>query len=109
MSAGISAAAWVGIAAIIGAGAAVTQSEDAKRARAAQEAAQKAAKLEADRQQKAAEEAFNAQNKKKPDISGIVRENSAANAGGASGTMLTGAAGVDPNALSLSKTTLLGG
>lgn len=99
------------VAAIIGAAASVAsvasaidggrraknQAKDAQEAAAAQ--AKQAAK-QAEDEAKAADQAFNRTNQKKP---------AAANAlpGGGS-TMLTGPQGVDPNALTLGKSTLLG-
>ena len=73
------------------------QAKDAQEAAAAQ--AKQAAK-QAEDEAKAADQAFNRTNQKKP---------AAANAlpGGGS-TMLTGPQGVDPNALTLGKSTLLG-
>jgi hypothetical protein len=57
----------------------------------------------------AADRATNRANPKRPDLAAMLTGNAAAAKGGQSGTMLTGPAGVDPNALALSKTTLLGG
>lgn len=67
--------------------------------------ATKSAKATAD----AATEANNRANQKKPDAAALLAGNQAAGKGGASGTMLTGPSGVDPSALQLGKTTLLGG
>lgn len=92
------AAAVVGTAASIdGARRQKNQAKDAQEAAAAQ--AKQAAK-QAEDEAKAADQAFNRTNQKKP---------AAANAlpGGGS-TMLTGPQGVDPNALTLGKSTLLG-
>lgn len=82
---------------IDGARRAKNQAKDAQEAAAAQ--AKQAAK-QAEDEAKAADQAFNRTNQKKP---------AAANAlpGGGS-TMLTGPQGVDPNALTLGKSTLLG-
>lgn len=96
------AAAVVGTAASIdGARRQKNQAKDAQEAAAAQakQAAEQAAK-QAEDEAKAADQAFNRTNQKKP---------AAANAlpGGGS-TMLTGPQGVDPNALTLGKSTLLG-
>lgn len=53
-------------------------------------------------------EATNKANQKKPDTNAILDAVMQAGKSGASGTMLTGPQGVDPNALALGKTTLLG-
>lgn len=55
-----------------------------------------------------ADQAFNAQNQKHPDVAGILSAAQQAGKGGASGTMLTGPGGVDPSTLQLGKSTLLG-
>lgn len=88
------------------------QAQDAQEAAAAQakQAAEQAAKQaeqaakQAEDETKAADQAFNRTNQKKP-----AQKPAAANAlpGGGS-TMLTGPKGVDPNALTLGKSTLLG-
>ena len=70
-----------------------------------QQAAQAAATDQAQSQQRRSEMAMNAANQKQPDMSAIQK---AAASGGVAGTMLTGPAGVDPAALSLGKSTLLG-
>lgn len=70
--------------------------------------AQAQAQSNANAQIKQAEEATNRANRKTPDTMAIL--DSAKQAGmGASGTMLTGPGGVDPEKLKLGKTTLLGG
>lgn len=66
------------------------------------------AKRNALAQEKAADEANNRANMKSPDISAILAAAQRAGKGGISGTMLTGSQGIDPNALKLGKTTLLG-
>lgn len=74
--------------------------------------AQKAATAEATKQAKitadAATEASNRANQKKPDSMAILASAQGMAKGGAAGTMLTGPSGVDPAALQLGKTTLLG-
>ena len=55
-----------------------------------------------------ADQATNLANGKQPDIAASSSANSLAAKGGVSGTMLTGAQGVDPNSLTLGKKTLLG-
>lgn len=57
----------------------------------------------------AAEEATNKANQKKPDSDALLSANLTAGQTGQSSTMLTGPAGIDPNLLTLGKTTLLGG
>lgn len=66
------------------------------------------AKANALKQEKMAEQADNKMNQKKPDTMGILSQAQQSGRGGASGTMLTGASGIDPNALQLGKNTLLG-
>lgn len=66
------------------------------------------AQANADRQAKQAEEDMNRANQKKPDTSAILAAAQQSGKAGASGTMLTGPQGVDPSALSLGKSTLLG-
>lgn len=74
----------------------------------AAENAARQAQANADRQARQADEAFNRANQKKPDTSAILAAAQQAGKAGASGTMLTGPQGVDVNALSLGKNTLLG-
>lgn len=76
--------------------------------RRAQGAAQQQAKEAALKQEKAAEEANNRANQKGADTVGALSAAQQAGKAGASGTMLTGSSGVDPAALNLGKTTLLG-
>lgn len=61
-----------------------------------------------DKQLKAADENMNRATQKRPNTARIVDEAAQAGKAGASGTMLTGSQGVDPTALQLGKTTLLG-
>ena len=61
-----------------------------------------------DKQLKASDEAMNKASQKRPNTSRIVDEASQAGRAGASGTMLTGSQGVDPGALQLGRSTLLG-
>lgn len=79
-----------------------------ERAASAQDKAQDQAKAQANKAAMAADEAANKANQKRPDTSAILSAAQAAGKAGASGTMLTGPSGVDPGALSLGKTTLLG-
>ena len=93
-----------------GTGYAIASGEDAKKKQAAalsrQESAQTQAVNAAQGQRKKSEMAINQANRATPNVQGIMESASAM--GGASGTMLTGPTGVDPNALALGKSTLLG-
>lgn len=105
VTAAVAAVASVGYSIYSGERAAEKQSE----ALSQQKQAQAEAKQTAQQQQKRSEMAQNAANRKQPDVAGIVQAAGQGSQGGASGTMLTGPTGVDPNALSLGKNTLLGG
>ncbi len=103
------------IGAAVGAGGlgySIASGEDAKKKQAAalsrQESAQTQAVSAAERQRQTSEMAINQANRKKPDVSSIMQAAGESASGGAAGTMLTGPTGVNPNALSLGKTTLLG-
>jgi hypothetical protein len=61
-----------------------------------------------DKQLKAADENINRATAKRPNTARIVDEAAQAGKAGASGTMLTGSQGVDPSALTLGRSTLLG-
>ena len=74
----------------------------------AQRSAQSQAQANADRQASAAEQAANAANQKRPDTSAILDAATQSGRAGVSGTMLTGAQGVDRNAMALGRNTLLG-
>lgn len=74
----------------------------------AQKSAQKQAQANADKQATAAEQAFNAANRKSPNTSEILDAATQAGRAGVSGTMLTGSSGVDKNSLALGRNTLLG-
>lgn len=74
----------------------------------AQKKAQAQATKTAGAQATAADQAMNAANQKRPDTSAILDAATQAGRGGISGTMLTGASGVDKNAMALGKSTLLG-
>ena len=105
IGAGVTAAATAA-----GVGYSIASGEDAKKKQASalskQEAAQKQAVNAAQGQRKQSEMAINQANRQTPNVAGIMESASAA--GGAAGTMLTGPTGVDPNALALGKSTLLG-
>lgn len=62
----------------------------------------------ADNNATAAEQAHNAANQKRPNTSSILDAASQSGRAGVSGTMLTGAQGVDKNAMALGRNTLLG-
>ncbi len=117
-TAGAGAAAALG-ATVVGAAAAagglgysIASGEDAKKKQASalskQESAQAQAVKAAESQRMTSEMAINQANRKKPDVSSIMQAAGESASGGAAGTMLTGPTGVNPNALSLGKTTLLG-
>ena len=74
-----------------------------------QRSAQRQAQRQAEATAQAADEANNKVNQKRPDVAGALASAMQAGKSGASGTMLTGPGGVDPGALSLGKSTLLGG
>jgi uncharacterized protein HemX len=90
----------------------IAAGEDAKNKQAAalqrQQKAQTQAVNAAQGQRKQSEMAMNRANQQQPNIAGIMESASAASSGGAAGTMLTGPTGVDPNALALGKSSLLG-
>ena len=108
----IGAAALGAGAAAAGAGYTIAAGEDAKRKQAdalgRQQKAQEQAVNAAQGQRKQSEMAMNKANQQQPNIAGIMESASAASSGGAAGTMLTGPTGVDPNALALGKSSLLG-
>lgn len=76
--------------------------KDAKKSAAAQQS--NADKLYAQQEQQ-----NNKQNARGPNVDALFAQNQVEGQAGASGTMLTGPTGVDPNTLSLGKNTLLGG
>lgn len=100
MSGAVTAAA---VAAVAGTAYSVYSGE---RQASEQRKAQRQAEKQAKEQAKEAEMAMNRENQKTPDPAALL--DSASRPMGGS-TMLTGAGGVDPNALQLSKNTLLGG
>ena len=74
-----------------------------------QRSAQRQSLRAAEDQANAAEQATNKANQKRPDIAGALASAMLAGKAGSSGTMLTGPGGIDPSALQLGKSTLLGG
>lgn len=116
MSGAVTVAAVATVAAV---GASIYQGEQQRKAASkAADQAEKQANQQADaaakqadaaaKQARQAEEATNRANQKKPDVSGILSAAQQAGKAGASGTMLTGPQGIDPDALQLGKNTLLG-
>ena len=96
------------VAAAVTAAAAASSYVQGKKQISAQKDATKQAKEASDRVAKQQEEATNKANKKSPDVASLMYDNMENASGGQSGTMLTGAQGVDPTSLSLGKSTLLG-
>lgn len=70
--------------------------------------AMRQAKANADKQATQAEQEMNRANQKQPDTNALLSAAQQSGRAGASGTMLTGPAGIDPSSLSLGKSTLLG-
>ena len=99
-------AVWVSAAAAV-AGAAVSYQNGQDQKKAAERSAQQA-QANALKQEKAADEANNRANQKRANTAGILDAAMQSGKTGASGTMLTGPQGIDPNLLNLGKTTLLG-
>lgn len=105
MSFGISAAAWTAIAATTTAAYSIYSGQQQAKANSA---AMQQAQANALKQEKAADEASNRANQKRPDTMALLSAAQQSGKAGASGTMLTGPQGVDPNLLALGKSTLLG-
>lgn len=74
-----------------------------------QEEAQKQALDIQKKQAATAEQNINRANRKQPDVAAISQQSQAMAGQGGGSTMLTGPQGVNPNELSLGKSTLLGG
>jgi len=88
---------------------ATNQAKAAAQEQAAQaEKARLQAEANAKKQEKSADEATNRSNQKRADTGAALDSAIQAGKAGASGTMLTGPQGVDPNMLNLGKNTLLG-
>lgn len=79
-----------------------------KNALRSQEQAQKQAEARAMSQQRSSEQQLAMANRKRPDISAIMQASEEAGSMGAAGTMLTGPKGVNPDDLTMAKTSLLG-
>lgn len=75
----------------------------------AQKKANKQAQANAAKQAQQAEQEINRANQKSPDVGALLSANQQQSLSGQSGTMLTGSQGIDPNSLTLGKSTLLGG
>jgi Flp pilus assembly protein TadB len=106
MSGAISATTVMAAAAVAGTAYSVYQGE---RASKEQNKAQKEARQRAQQQRNQAEQDANRMNRRGPNAQGMMDAAQQSSRGGASGTMLTGTQGVDPNSLSLGRNTLLGG
>ena len=96
-------------AVVVGAASVAVSYDNGQKAQSAQRDAQAQAQRNATVQAAQADQAMNRANGKKPNVQGLLSENAMAAKGGIGGTMLTGPTGVDPNALQLGKSTLLGG
>lgn len=79
-----------------------------KRSLQDQEEAQGMALQESQKERRRADEAYNAANRKQPDVSGMLLAEQDAAKRQAAATLLTGAFGVDPGRLKLGRKTLLG-
>ena len=80
-----------------------------ERAAGAQEKAQRMSMAETQKTARAADEATNRANQKRPNANAILAAAQQAAKGGMGGTLLTGPQGVNTGELSLGKSTLLGG
>lgn len=96
------------VSAAVAAAAATASYVQGQKQMSAQKTATKQAKAASDLTAKQQEEATNKANKKSPDVASLMYDNMQQASGGESGTMLTGAQGVDQASLSLGKSTLLG-
>lgn len=105
MAAGISAAGWAAISAVVSSAVSIYNGQQQQKAAGqAQAQAKKSAELQALQ----ADEANGRANQKKADITSILAAAQDSAKMGLGGTLLTGAQGVDPNQLLLGKSTLLG-
>ena len=82
---------------------------EGERTAGAQEKAQRMSMAETQKTARAADEATNRANQKKPNANAILAAAQQAAKGGMGGTLLTGPQGVNTGELSLGKSTLLGG
>lgn len=106
MSAGISAVGWALIA--VSSASAIYSAQQQKKSQALQRDAQADAKRAALKAESQADEAMNAQNMAMPDTASMMSAAMLSGKAGASGTMLTGAKGVDKSKLELQRNVLLG-
>lgn len=74
----------------------------------AQKKGQQQALANANAQATAADQAMNKANQKRPDVAAILDAAAQSGRSGVSGTMLTGAQGVNQNSMALGRSTLLG-
>lgn len=80
-----------------------------EKAQKQQEKAQAEALDQAQAEKRKSQEEFNRANRQQPDVNAILANAQQMSKVGGGGTMLTGPGGVNPNQLSLGKSTLLGG
>lgn len=106
MSAGISAVGWALIA--VSSASAIYSAQQNRKSQDLQKQAQADAKRAALKAEGQADEAMNAQNMALPDTNAMMSSAMLSGKAGASGTMLTGAKGVDKSKLELQRNTLLG-
>lgn len=92
---------WTAAALFVSAASAANQADQGRKA---SNTAADNAKKNADTQ----EQQFNKLNGKTPDTAALAEQNTQAGKNGPSGTLLTGAQGVDPTKLTLGRNTLLG-
>ena len=101
------------VAAVVGTTYAVYSGEQAKDrqkdAMRQQEAAQTQQLAQAKEAAATSQQNNNKANQRRPDTQAVMADAGMGGAGGASGTMLTGPQGIDPQQLALGKNTLLGG
>jgi hypothetical protein len=107
------AATTAAVAAVVGATYSVYSGEEAKKqqekALRQQESAQTQQLTQAKEEAETSQQNINKANQRRPDTQAVMADASMGAAGGASGTMLTGPQGIDPQQLALGKNTLLGG
>lgn len=103
MSFGWTAATWIAI------GTAATSVYSTVTSRNANNRALRQQQAQAKSAQESADRAQNKANAKAPDVAGMLGAAGRASAGGQAGTLLTGPQGLDTTALTLGKSTLLGG
>ena len=101
------------VAAVVGTTYAVYSGEEQKKqqkeAMRQQEVAQTQQLAQAKEAASTSQQNINKANQRRPDTQAIMADTQMASGSGASGTMLTGPQGIDPQQLALGKNTLLGG